>query len=172
MSEDGKAQRQEHAVAMWTVVSREGLIAGHKEDGRTVYRREAKARLVAAAIAPGASVAKLAREHGLNANQLHAWIRLARRQGERRGPKTRFSVKVGAGLERAAKLRAQSRGARLLPVVITEDRLERKSESRPLPEQARLCIEIGDARIVVDGAAIDRTALRAVIACLRESDSQ
>jgi transposase-like protein len=171
MSEELKMHRGEPA-AMWTVVSAEALIAGHKEDGRTVYRREAKARLVAAAIAPGASVARLAREHGLNANQLYAWIRLARRQGERRGTKARFSVKVGAGLERAAKLRAQSRGARLLPVAIAEDRGECKSESRPLPEQARLCIEIGGARIVIESATVDRGALRAVIDCLRESDVQ
>jgi transposase-like protein len=68
MSEDGKVQRQEQA-AMWTAVSCKALIAGHKEDGRMVYRREAKAKLVAAASAPAASVAKAAREHGLNANQ-------------------------------------------------------------------------------------------------------
>jgi transposase-like protein len=49
-------------------VSSEELIAGHKQDGRTVYRRAAKAHLVAAATAPGASVARIAREHGLNAN--------------------------------------------------------------------------------------------------------
>ena len=177
MSEDGKAKRESDSAivtAMWTVVSPEALIAGHKEDGRTVYRREAKARLVVAASAPGVSVARVAREHGLNANQLHAWIRLARRQGERRDAKARFSAKVGAGLERAAKRRTQVPSARLLPVAITEDGLERKSESQPLPlpAQSSLTIEIGGARIVVESAAIDRTALSTVIACLRESTSR
>ena len=76
MSEDGKA-RMEATSAMWTVVSREALIAGSKDDGRTVYRREAKARLIATA--PGASVARVAREHGLNANQLHGWTRAVKR---------------------------------------------------------------------------------------------
>jgi transposase len=167
MSEDGKAQRQEQAAAMWTVVSREALIAGHKDDGRTVYRREAKQRLVAAASAPGASVAKVAREHGLNANQLHAWIRLARRQAERRGTKARFSVKVGAGLERAAKLRVAAQSARLLPVRLTQS--APKAESLPSAARSSLCIEIGGARIVVEGAAIDRATLTAVIDCLRET---
>jgi transposase-like protein len=170
MSEDGKAQRQAQAAAMWTVVSREALIAGHKEDGRTVYRREAKQRLVAAASAPGASVARVAREHGLNANQLHGWIRVARRRATQGGSKARFSVKVGLGLERAAKARAAAPVAQLLPVAIAPS--ASSSEVPPKTAQSSLCIEIGDARIVVDGAAIDRTALRAVIACLRESDSQ
>jgi putative addiction module killer protein len=58
MSEELKGHHAAQAL-MWTVVSREALIAGHKEDGRTVYRREAKTKLVNAAIAPGASVAKV-----------------------------------------------------------------------------------------------------------------
>ena len=111
MSEDGKS-KIESASAMWTAVSREALIVGYKEDGRTVYRREAKAKLVAAASAPGASVARVAREHGVNANQLHAWVRLAREPQRERSAKARFAVKVTAGLERAARQRALRDGAR------------------------------------------------------------
>jgi transposase-like protein len=174
MSEEAKAQGQEQAL-MWTVVSREALIAGHKEDGRTVYRREAKRRLVAAASAPGASVARLAREHGLNANQLHGWIRLARRQVTQKGSKARFSVKVGAGLERAAKARATKARAstpvaQLLPVAITQG--ASADEGPPKTAQSSLAIEIGGARIVVEGAAIDRAALSAIIECLRETGAK
>jgi transposase-like protein len=174
MSEDGKAQRQEQAATAataWTVVSREALIAGHKEDGRTVYRCEAKQRLVAAASEPGASVAKLAREHGLNANQLHSWIRMAAKRATQTSSHARFSVKVGAGLERAAKVRVAARVAapvaQLLPVAITPSA---SVGERPLEAtQSSLCIEIGGARIVVNGAAIDRATLTAVIDCLRDS---
>lgn len=40
---------------------------------RTRYSLEFKQRIVEASFAPGASIARLAREHGLNANQLFNW---------------------------------------------------------------------------------------------------
>jgi transposase-like protein len=183
MSEDDKAKRERTSAstsgnAMWTAVSREALIAGYKEDGRTVYRREAKAKLVAAASAPGASVARVAREHGVNANQLHAWVRLARKPQRERSAKARFAVKVGAGLERAAKLRAQSpqihrQGVQLLPVAMAEIAGTVSAPTTSVPpsaSRARLAIEIGGTRIVVEAGAVDRTTLSAVIDCVRESE--
>lgn len=51
------------------------LVAGRKRDGRSVYDEAAKAELVAACGKPGASVSRLARECGVNANQLSRWVR-------------------------------------------------------------------------------------------------
>lgn len=51
------------------------LVVGHKSDGRSVYDEKAKAELVAACGRPGASVSRLARECGVNANQLSRWVR-------------------------------------------------------------------------------------------------
>jgi transposase len=51
------------------------LVIGRKSDGRSVYDEAAKAELVAACGRPGASVSRLARECGINANQLSRWIR-------------------------------------------------------------------------------------------------
>lgn len=51
------------------------LVIGRKSDGRSVYDGAAKAELVAACGRPGASVSRLARECGINANQLSRWIR-------------------------------------------------------------------------------------------------
>lgn len=51
------------------------LVVGHKSDGRSVYDEAAKAELVAACGKPGASVSRLARECGINANQLSRWVR-------------------------------------------------------------------------------------------------
>lgn len=51
------------------------LVVGHKSDGRSVYDVAAKAELVAACGKPGASVSRLARECGINANQLSRWVR-------------------------------------------------------------------------------------------------
>ena len=183
MSEDDKVGRAggDGESGMWALVSREGLIAGRKEDGRTVYRREGKKMLVAAASVPGMSVARIARDHGLNANQLHAWIRLARRVTSERGAKARLAKRVSTGLERAARSRVEHVGERaaaasppgkspspslrLVPVEMTE--------AAPLLSgsvAAALVIEISGARIVVQGGVIDRAGLRAVIECLRESD--
>ena len=51
------------------------LVVGHKRDGRSVYDEVAKAELVAACGKPGASVSRLARQCGVNANQLSRWVR-------------------------------------------------------------------------------------------------
>jgi len=51
------------------------LVVGHKRDGRSVYDGKAKAELVAECAKPGASVSRLAREAGVNANQLSRWVR-------------------------------------------------------------------------------------------------
>lgn len=44
-------------------------------NGRRYYGRAGKARLVEACLEPGISVARLALEHGVNANQLRKWVR-------------------------------------------------------------------------------------------------
>lgn len=51
------------------------LVVGHKRDGRSVYDEAAKAELVGLCMQPGASVSRLARECGVNANQLGRWLR-------------------------------------------------------------------------------------------------
>lgn len=51
------------------------LLVGRKSDGRGVYDEGAKAELVAACGKPGASVSRLARQCGINANQLSRWVR-------------------------------------------------------------------------------------------------
>jgi transposase-like protein len=183
------------------LVSREELIAGYKEDGRTVYRREAKAKLIAAARQPDVSVARLAREHDLNANQLHAWIRQSLRYGTRIGK----AAQVAVGMEKAAIARiklaqamatqdaartlaptptspfrtptASPTSVKLLPVTLTTEPTlgsmptpSATSTSPPHPArhttQAKLIVEIGETRIIIEGE-VNQTTLATVIACLR-----
>lgn len=59
------------------------LVVGHKRDGRSVYDETAKAELVSLCMQPGASVSRLARECGVNANQVGRWLR-EHGQGRRR----------------------------------------------------------------------------------------
>ena len=71
-----------------------------------------KRRIVELAMQPGASIARVAREHGVNANMVHYWRNLYRqgRLGEKRADSVRLlpvsvSESVGtAGVESARKL--------------------------------------------------------------------
>jgi transposase len=51
------------------------LVVGHKRDGRSVYDEAAKAQLVALCLKPDVSVARVARDCGVNANQVARWLR-------------------------------------------------------------------------------------------------
>lgn len=50
------------------------LVVGHKRDGRCCYDKEAKRELIEACLRPGVSVARMALQHGMNANLLRTWI--------------------------------------------------------------------------------------------------
>lgn len=50
------------------------LVVGSKRDGRRRYDKQAKAELVQACLKPGVSVARVALDHGINANLLRKWI--------------------------------------------------------------------------------------------------
>jgi transposase len=54
---------------------------GHGRDGRCLYDPEAKRELVGICLQPGTSIAKVALEHGINANLLRKWIDLYREPG-------------------------------------------------------------------------------------------
>lgn len=51
------------------------LVVGHKRDGRSIYDPQAKAELIEICRRGEVSMAKLARECGVNANQLNSWVR-------------------------------------------------------------------------------------------------
>ena len=62
------------------------LVLGHKSDGRSVYDEAAKSELVGLCRQPGASVSRLARECGVNANQVSRWLREHDQGGRVRKP--------------------------------------------------------------------------------------
>lgn len=69
------------------------LVVGHKADGRSLYDVQAKAELVALCMQPGASVSRLARECGVNANQVCRWLR---ERGHVRRPRASTNRAVAA----------------------------------------------------------------------------
>ena len=59
---------------------RDRLVVKRNANGRCSYDEEAKRELVEVCLEPGASVARIAREHGINANLLHTWISVHRKE--------------------------------------------------------------------------------------------
>ena len=59
-------------------------MASESRERRQRYGAELKAQIMAECEAPGASVARVAMAHGINANVVHRWRQLAREGGARR----------------------------------------------------------------------------------------
>ena len=119
--------------------------------GRPNYPRELRDRLAAAACEPGVSVAKLARENGINANMLFTWRR-------------RYLADQ------------QARSAGLIPVVLVSDSPTEVMASAPAEAQVQSAkpvppvgaIEIRIGRVVVKGdGLVDADTLRIVLGSLR-----
>jgi transposase len=117
--------------------------------GRPNYDREFRRRLAAAACKPGASVAKLARENGINANMLFMWRRRYREQ-------------------------LQTETTSLIPVAVVH---ETPSQRATMPSNARAVggrttragtieIRFGDVVVKVDGI-VDADTLRVVLGSMR-----
>ncbi len=117
---------------------------------RRQYRSlEEKRRIVEEALAEGASVAAVAREHGVNANLVFNWCKLYR------------TGRLGKGTE-----------ATLLPVRVAAESSPRlpsspgELESLPRQESGTIHIQLGHAQVRVEGNA-DPMLLRVLLKCLR-----
>ena len=130
---------------MWMVeVDLSGVGAGPRRRRSAAERK----RVVEETLEPGASVAKVALRHGVNANQVFQWRRLYR------------DGKLGTAPANAIKL---------LPVSVAED--EDLAKSEPLevvpPSAGAIHIELpGDIRISLEGS-VDPAVVRAVLKSLR-----
>ena len=69
-------------------------MAAVKKRTRRDYSPELKARILAECAVPGASVAKIAMDHGVNANLVHTWRKLIRESELKPAEVTRF-VPIG-----------------------------------------------------------------------------
>jgi transposase len=117
---------------------------------RQVRKRRSAAEkrlIVEQALEPGASVARVARAHGLNANVVFNWRRLYR--------EGKFATEPAQAMK-------------LLPVSIAEHEVaEREPEAVIAPSCGSIHIELsGEVRISVEGNA-DPAAIRAVLESLR-----
>lgn len=118
-------------------------------NGRRYYDPAGKARLVEACLEPGISVARLALEHGLNANQLRKWVRNYQQRQNTNGqrsagqlPDPSAFVRVETSPARAARhtVGIASRHAGLVPSA----RLQAS-----MPNGVSLTLEGCDAQLLV-----------------------
>jgi transposase len=108
-----------------------------------------KRRIVEETLVEGASVARVARAHGINANQVFGWRRLylAGRLGERKSAMKLLPVRVSESLPA------------LLPV-------ERSSADFPRLQPGTIHIELRQAQVRIEGSA-DPGLVRVLLECLR-----
>ena len=67
-------------MSEWISELAQRLVVSRKRDGRCVYDEQAKRELILACQQPGISVSKVARQCGINSNQLSGWIRRHERE--------------------------------------------------------------------------------------------
>jgi transposase len=123
----------------------EDAVAPHRERRSIAEKR----RIVEETLAAGASVARVARAHGVNANQVFGWRRLylAGRLGERKPAMKLLPVRVSESLPEP------------LPV-------ERSSADFPKPQPGTIHIELRQAQVRIEGSA-DPALVRVLLECLR-----
>jgi transposase len=130
-------------------------------NGRRRFDPVSKDRLVAACLEPGASVSRLALEHGVNANLLWKWIgkhRLAKRETVSNGlPSTSafIPVRIESSVDRAM---ARQSSAQDLPVTCDEVQRSKPGKdgrlsspatvSASLPNGVKLTLECGDVEAI------------------------
>lgn len=124
---------------------------------RRRWTKQEKRRIVEETLAPGASVARVARAHEVNANQVHAWRRLHER-GMLSGdvePTTLLPVRVVRGEASLSMERISG-----TPAAPWSTRRPRRARAAGVIQ-----IEVERGRLQVEGSA-DPTALRVVLECL------
>lgn len=134
--------------------SQQVAIIPRNKEGSVVPQRQRrsiaeKRRIVEETLLPGASVARVARAHGINANQVFGWRRLYL----------------------AGRLGAQKAGMKLLPVRVSDREsapvvVEHRSGDVPIASPSTIHIEFRQAQVRIEGNA-DPALVRVLLECLR-----
>jgi transposase len=129
----------------WSAIVEHGAVSGAGEGRqRRFYPVEEKRRMVEQTLVPGASVARVAQENGVNANLLFLW-----RRQHREG---RLTVPDASPL-------------RLLPVTVTADPPVRSESDVAEASTPSIHVEMPKCRIWIEGQ-VDAAALRIVLEIL------
>jgi transposase len=132
-------------AATVTSRDREGSVAAQRQRRSIAEKR----RIVEETLAPGASVARVSRVHGVSANQVFGWRRLYL----------------------AGRLGEQKPGIKLLPVRVSEGKsapivVEHQVTDSSQPQSGTIHIELRQAQVRIEGNA-DPALVRVLLECLR-----
>lgn len=116
---------------------------------RRRYDDAFKRALIEQTLIPGASVARIAREHGLNANLLFNWRRRYRQREQ----------------DQAASAAPSPSPISLLPVTVVADEAAASSSEAPVCD-GKLEIRLAGGTVRIEGA-VDAATLHLVLASLR-----
>ena len=127
------------------IASKSELLGAAPRQRRSIAE---KRRIVEETLVEGASVARVARAHGINGNQVFGWRRLylAGRLGERKPAIKLLPVRVSESLPAP------------LP-------MERGSADLPKPQPGTIHIELRQAQVRIEGSA-DPALVRVLLECL------
>ena len=134
-------------------VTEKSAVASPAETPPARQRRsvEEKRRIVEETLVEGASVARVARGHGINANQVFGWRRLYQ----------------------AGRLGGTGEAIQMLPVRVSESSPSRERSREgscaadfPAPRLGTIHIELGHAQVRIEGSA-DAVLVRVLMECLR-----
>jgi transposase len=127
------------------ITSKSALLVAAQRQRRSIAE---KRRIIEETLVEGASVARVARAHGINANQVFGWRRLYL----------------------AGRLGECKPGMKLLPVRVSESLpappAERGSADFPKPQPGTIHIELRQAQVRIEGSA-DPGLVRVLLECLR-----
>lgn len=125
---------------------------------------EFKRQIVEESFAPGASVARVARAHGVNANQVFSWRQLYR-QGRLGTGSSATPRLLAVRVAEAPCVPAPASGASV--EARSQDAKSRRTGSGPAAERAgTMQIELPKGRLRITGP-VDRETLRVVLEALR-----
>jgi transposase len=128
------------------ITSKSELLGAAQRQRRSIGE---KRRIVEETLVEGASVARVARAHGINANQVFGWRRLylAGRLGDRKAAMKLLPVHVSESLR--------------APVAV-----EHRSADFSRPQSGTIHIELRQAQVRIEGSA-DVALVRVLLECLR-----
>jgi transposase len=125
-----------------------GLVVGHKRDGRCRYDPQVKQELIRQCMLPGVSVARMAMQHGVNANLLRTWITKAQISN---APAVQRAVVARAAQDVQAFVPVQVQAAAAMEPLAKACSAESIASATALRIQAQLpngiSVDLGQARI-------------------------
>jgi transposase len=152
-------------------VAQSNVLPDSQPKNKRSYRTaEERRRIVEETLVPGTSVAKVARAHGINANQVFAWRKLHLAGKLRDRGSKRVAASATRSLSATAAFTEAVRSVRLLPVSVSAEVEQPAGATRgrgdALASPGSIELTLPKMQVRISGQ-VDVAVLRLVLECLR-----